>query len=385
MERYRVVRRELIVKRIEQALIQCGAEILKGADPHEAPFELVIRAPAGERLQLVCYAFTANKYRQGARPPDEHRFQIKYGSDFKRYHEIFFDPRGRKITLMFGVHLEADLFVAVDPRMHSPTWFSSSFEAKTCDLDAAARKGWHGWERERSGARRKQPPPEASLETETVISFRPEHFLRYVEFERVASGLECGERLLLSDRIERAIAAGVVLTPGAGRHPLEAQLGLPASEILDIISGAFRLAAAVRGGVAEHHLEKYLLDVPGIRHVRHIIEDGKPDFEVEYRRKPFLIECKNVLARKQGGLPRVDFQKTRASKGDPCSRYYRPTQFHVLAACLHPITSRWEFRFAPTATLEPHRLCIGRLSPNVRVQENWPGDLRVILDGLTES
>lgn len=385
MERYKVVRRDAVVARIEAALRESGADVIEGADPRLAPFEFVIRTPTGERLELVCYAFTANKYGQRGRPADEHRFQVKYGSRFDRYHTIFIDPKGQKVTLMFGVHLELDLFVGVDPRMHTPTWFSSSVEFKTRDVEGAGAKGWHGWQRDRSDARRKQMRPEENLQTETVVGFRPNQFLRYVEFERVASGLDCGERLLLSDRIEKSLAKGETILPAPGRHPLELQLGLPASDILDIISGAFRLAAAVRGGVAEHHLERYLRQVPGVRHVRHIIEDGRPDFEVDYRRKPFLIECKNVLARTQKGLPKVDFQKTRASKADPCSRYYKATQFHVLAACLRPVTLRWEFRFTPTGTLEPHPKCEGRLASNVLVKKSWPDDLRVVLDELHAS
>ncbi|MGH9384339.1 MAG: hypothetical protein ACRD2N_08660, partial [Vicinamibacterales bacterium] len=128
MERYRVVRRGAIVERIQDALKRSGANVLQSADPRTAPFEFVIRTPTGETLDLVCYAFTANEYRQGGRPPDEHRFQIKYGSDFDRYHNIFIDPEGHKVTLMFGVHVERGLFIAVDPRMHTPTWFSSSVE-----------------------------------------------------------------------------------------------------------------------------------------------------------------------------------------------------------------------------------------------------------------
>lgn len=340
MRRYTGLRRGDIVARIEHALRECGAEILASADPTAAPFEFTMRTPTGEQLELVCYAFTANKYRQAGRPPDEHRFHVKYGSEFDRYHQLYFDPRRKKITLTFGVHLEMGLFVAADPRMHNPTWFSSSVEFKTRDIEAAGAQGWHGWERERSDARRKQKRPEGSLLTETVIGFRPDQFLRYVEFERVASGLDCGERLLLSDRIEKNLTQGKILMPAPGRHPLELQLGLPASDILDIISGAFRLAAAVRGGVAEHHSERHLRQVPGVRNVRHIIEDGKPDFEVEYRRSPFLIECKNVLARTQQGLPKVDF---------------------------------------------PHPKCVGRLASNVLVKEAWPNDLRVVLDQLYAS
>ncbi len=382
MRRYSVVRRGAVVERIESALVASGATIVTSANPRSAPFELTILTPTGEVLDLVCYAFTANKYGQGGRPPGEHRFQIKYGSEFDRYHTLFIDPSRRKVTLMFGVHLELDLFIAVDPRMHTPTWFSSSVEFKTARLREAGQKHWHGWERERSDVRRKIVRPEESLQTETVIAFRPEQFLRYVEFERVASGLECGERLLLSDRIEQSLAAGHVLAPGVEPHPLELQLGLPAAQILDVISGAFRLAAAVRGGVAERHLEQHLRQVPGVRRVNHINKDGKPDFEVEYRQKPFLIECKNVLARTRQGLPTVDFQKTRASKADPCSRYYTPAQFQILAACLYPITGRWEFQFTRTASLARHPRCAGRLASNVLVKDDWPTDLRVLLDQL---
>lgn len=381
MEKYRV-RRERIVKQIATAIEVSGAKILEHSDPNYAPFEFLIRTASGDNVRVVCYAFTANEYRQGGRPPDEHRFQVKYGSQFDRYHDIFIDPTGEAVTLMFGVHLELGLFVAVDPRMHTPTWFSSSIEFKALELDLAKKIGWHGWQRDRSDARRKRIRPEDNLQTEVVIAFQPDQFMRYVEFERVAVGFDCGERLLLSDRIEQSRQTRESLRPRQNAHPLEVQLGLPASDILDIIAGAFRLAAAVRGGVAEHHLQSYLSGVPGLRSVRHIIEDGKPDFEVEYKRRLFLIECKNVLARTQRDLPKVDFQKTRASKADPCSRYYKSSQFQVLAACLHPITQKWEFRFTPTNTLALHPSCVGRLSSNVLVQPVWPSNLPEVLDQL---
>ena len=95
MERYRVVRRGAIVERIEDALKRSGADVLESADPRSAPFQFVIRTPTGERLELVCYAFTANWYGQQGRPADEHRFQIKYGSEFDRYHTIYLSWRGQ--------------------------------------------------------------------------------------------------------------------------------------------------------------------------------------------------------------------------------------------------------------------------------------------------
>ena len=380
MKRYHGLRRHELVRAISSAIESSGAQIVREADPTVAPFEYRIRLRSGELQDLVCYAFTANRYLQGGRPAQEHRFQIKYGSEFDRYHELYMDPSRARLTLMFGYHHELDLIIAVDPSMHNPTRFSSSVEFKSGDLQQALEVGWHGWERERSEARRRQVMPLDDLRTEAVIALRPEHFLRYVAFERAACGIDPGERLLLSDHIARHLDEGHPALAPATSHPLEALLGLSATEILDVVGGAFRLLAAVRGSVAEHHLGEYLRRVKGVTRVRHIDEDGQPDFEVLYRRRPVLIECKNVLRKPVRGLPRVDFQKTRAAKGNPCSRYYAPSQFDVLAACLHPITERWEFSFCSTLALAPHAKCPGRLSDRVLVGgETWRSDLRELL------
>jgi hypothetical protein len=153
VKRYNGLRRGNLVARIVQALQECGAEILVRADPTTAPFEFTVKTPTGVQRELVCYAFTANGYRRTGKPPARHQFRIMYGSVSDRCHQFYFDPRGNKTTLLFGVHLEMGLFVAVDPRMHSPTWFPRSVEFKTSDLEAGRARGWHGWERERSDAR----------------------------------------------------------------------------------------------------------------------------------------------------------------------------------------------------------------------------------------
>jgi len=378
IERYRV-RRSQAVARITHALEASGATVLRPASPTTAPFELTVRAPDGEILDLICYAFTANKYRQAGRPSDEHRFQIKYGSDFARYHSLYFDPAPNRVTLFFGVHEERDLFVAADPRMHSPTWFSKSVEFKEADLEAAERTGWHGWERERSEGRRKQRKPLLSYETEVLVAFCPERFVSYVRFEQAAAGLDPGERLLLFDRM--ASPAATLTSPA---HLLESALSLTAREILDVIAGRSRLLTAVRGGIAEHHLGRHLAGLSELSSIDRIDEDGQPDFEVGYKGRRFRIECKNTLRRSSPDAPRVDFQKTRAAKGDPCSRYYKLSQFEVLAACLHPVTESWEFRFCSTAMLPSHASCPGRLSQHVAVKgEHWSSSLVDILDRLT--
>src|SRR5690606_13006935 len=118
------------------------------------------------------------KYGQRGRPPDEHRFQVKYGSDFHREHEIFIDPTREVVTLFMGVHVTEKIFIAADPAMHNPTWFSSSVEFKARHVEQAKATGWYGWERERSDARRQAGREGENCQTEALIAFTPENILR---------------------------------------------------------------------------------------------------------------------------------------------------------------------------------------------------------------
>lgn len=376
MRTYAVQGKQPILDFVSRAIERSGGRVVDHPDPRSAPFTFRVLTAAGEVIELVCYAFLANKYQQAGRPKGEHRFQVKYGSDFHRYHRLHFDEGGRQITLMFGAHLEAGLFIAVDPSMHDPTWFSRSVEVPERQLTEARRTGWHGWERERSAVRRKIELPQQNFQTESILAFKPERFLDYVALERMTQRFDPGERLLLFDKAATGLQAS-----RRGRHPLETLLGLDAGSILDVLGSRNRLLAAVRGYVAEDYLRRRLEETPGLTHVRGIDEDGKPDFSLRYLGREFLVECKNTLRRPSaGGVPLVDFQKTRASKADPCSRYYSPRQFDVLAACLHPVTERWEFTFRATSTMAPHPRCPGRLDSRVGVTgDEWSRDVRAIL------
>jgi hypothetical protein len=97
--------------------------------------------------------------------------------------------------------------------------------------------------------------------------------------------------------------------------------------------------------VAEHHLGCRLAEGPAVRGVQPIDRDGG-DFEVQLAdgTSP-LVECKNAApATYADGAWRVEVQKTRASKNDPASRFYRATQFDVVAACVFSSTGQWDFR-----------------------------------------
>lgn len=78
--------------------------------------------------------------------------------------------------------------------------------------------------------------------------------------------------------------------------------------------------------------------------------DGVPDFKLYLTDSRLLtLEVKNV--RSGTGPLRVESQKTRASRGDPMSRFYRVNHFEILAACLYNSAGRWEYLFARTFDL----------------------------------
>ena len=63
---------------IHQALRQSGCRILYSSTPDVAPFRVTFETASGERIGIVAYAFLANNRVTRHRPPDEHRFQVKY-------------------------------------------------------------------------------------------------------------------------------------------------------------------------------------------------------------------------------------------------------------------------------------------------------------------
>lgn len=365
--------KSILLKFIIDALRQANCRILKHTDATQAPFRITFEDPFGSRMGILVYAFFANSKLTKNRPQDEHRFQIKYGKKDGQLHEIWQDPFQLYTTLMVGIDPERGFFVGVDPLLHQFTKFFISIEFKREQVEAILDSGWHCWERsKRSGD---------DTPIETLVGGTAGKFLDYVRFEQAARGLDQGHRFLLAENLDR-YGEGIIRplnqgtsikVPKARVHELADEFQISEDAILNMIQEAPRLKMAVRGWVAERHLEKLLLSTPGIDHCKQLEEDGKPDFMVNYRgSKPILIECKNVLRTTLAdGTIKVDFQKTRASKNDPCSRFYKSSDFQVLAACLHPCTETWDFSFRLTAELAPHPKCPGRLSNLVRVDSQW--------------
>ncbi len=169
------------------------------------------------------------------------------------------------------------------------------------------------------------------------------------------------------------------------KHPLEEMFGLPAAAILDVIQRNNRLLMAVKGGIAQEHLRAYLSQLRDSREIvdfGSLIEEGRPDFWVLFEGRKYLLECKNVQRTLRRGEITVDFMRTRYAKTvGPQGRFYKFSEFDILAACLFNQTSRWEFRFIPTAELARHKAYRGRIDNRVSLGESavyfghWSRDL----------
>lgn len=366
-------KKKAVLDFILDALRACRCTILYEPPVDRAPYRIVFDTPEGERIGILAYAFFANSRLTRNRPDDEHRLQVKYGKKDGDLHSIWQDPYGLYTTLFFGVDPERGVFVGADPVLHNPTKFFISIEFKQEHVEEMLKRSWFAWER----VKRLDDRPSDDKPVEVLVGGTRESFLRYVRFEREALREDQGHRQLLAEQAFSGtlptLGSGIELPSEARLHQLSTELELQPDQILDLISNARRLKMAVRGWVAEIHLERSLSALPGVTNCRRLDHEGSADIVVTYGvGRPIYVECKNVLREAAAdGTPRIDFQRTRAAKSDACSRYYKRTDFDVVAACLHAVTRKWEYRFRLTSDMAAHSKCVGRLASNVRVSGDW--------------
>lgn len=375
---YRGVQRRRHHAFLERAVERSGGRVLASSGASEAPLFLGVEQPNGERLTICAYVFLANRRQIRNRPQDEHRLQVRYGNVNsaawrRQRHPVGFDPLGIDVTVVVGTQLEADLIVGLDPLTYDPLPIGISVFFKDSEIDAACASGWHVWERDNiSGIRR--ATPRTALGVETIVAFSPDRLLDYVRFERTAQSLRLDPAL----RFRAAQRAGSRRRKSLSLHDLERQFALPAAEILDIVRERPRLGMAVRGGVAERHLHKVLEADPAVAGIELGLREGPPDFFVKLRRRRgrVTVECKNASPTTYAdGTPKVETQKTRASKGDPKSRLYEPSQFDVIAACMYGPLRRWEFRYKRSDRLVRDASHPDRIAPIQRIDGSWARSL----------
>jgi hypothetical protein len=336
-------------------------------------------------MGIFVYAFLANTVLTKNRPTDEHRFQLKYGTRDGALHDLWQDPFGLYTTLLVGINPEQGFFVAADPVLHNPTRMFISIEFKEAQVDALLKTGWHTWERDRLDDERP---------VEILVGGRRDQFLRLIHLEREAVGEDQGHRQLLAEKsdgaevvVDKGIPAGLLPSPTLPRlHALAREFEMDEAEVLDLIAKTRRLKMAVRGWVAEQHLVRTLASVPGVSECARLDGEGGPDVTLRFEgSRPLSVECKNVLRQQAAdGAIRLDFQRTRASLGDPCSRYYAASDFDIVAACLHSVTEKWEFRYVRSASMGSHKKCPGKLASNVRLDEAWKQDAAKVLRSAAE-
>jgi hypothetical protein len=235
-----------LLKFIVDALVMRRCTVLSASDPGHAPIYIVFETPSGVRQGLLAYAFFANTRPTKNRPVDEHRFQIKYGSELKGNLDLTIDPHGLVTTIFLGIDPARGIFVAADPAMNNPSPMSRSVEFKAGNVDDILAHGWSAWERDRKKPRTKTRPT-AALDEDTrfqvLVGGKQERLLDLIQLEQLSRGLDTGERHLVADKLGSQVAAGTDQLP----HRLLNELELPPDALFDLIEGAMRLKMAVRG------------------------------------------------------------------------------------------------------------------------------------------
>lgn len=370
---YRVQDRADVHRFVVDAVARSGGHVLYASEATRAPVFLGVLTPRQEPVGLLVYPFRMTQVTTRNRPTGEVRGQIRYGGEQSWAaddHWVGRDVAGVDTTLVLGVHLDDGVLVGLDPDLYDPLPMGISFYARDTQMTAARATSWHVWERDNHpGTRRTAPRALGGLET--LVAFTPDRLLDYARLERQATGLSLDGPLRFAAAQQAATpVAGV---PVGGAHQLERDFGLSSAEILDIIATRTRLAVAVRGGVAEHHLERVLRADPAVAAVARLDQDAQHDFDVTLTGgRQIRVECKNVSPdRYADGVFRVEVQKTRASLGDTASRFYRVDQFDVVAACLYAPTRTWEFRYRATDRLLRHPRFPERLAALQRVDQAW--------------
>lgn len=372
-------RREDLYAFLLRSVEEAGGRVLYSSDRGRAPVYLGIHTARDERMGVLVYPFRATHNVIKNRPQDEHRLQIRYGGEgrWEGDHRIARDLAYVDTTLVLGVHVEANLFVGLDPVLYDPLPMGISIEFKDREVQAAQVSGWHVFERNNiSGRRRQEARSRDGLET--LVMFSPDRLLDYVRFEREAQDLSLDSPLRFAAAQSFPSQSRASL---GSLHRLEEQFAMTSQEILDMISARNRLSVAVRGGVAEHHLERQLRDDPSVAEVVSLDADAQPDFQVTMKDgRRVLVECKNCSPQRYAnGDMKVEIQKTRATQGQPDGRLYRPDQFDVVAACTYPAEGRWSFAYRATTQLDRSPRYPERLAPLHHVTDEWA---RSLIDAL---
>lgn len=171
---YRTSGRADVHQFLLDAVAATGGRVIYASAPTRAPVFVGLELN-DERIGLLCYPFRATRNVIRNRPSDEHRLQIRYGAEatWKAQHLLGFDIAGVDTTLVLGVHIDAGIFLGLDPALYDPLPMGISIEFKDAEVRRAQARGWHSWERiNRPGNRRSEARSRIGLET--LVAFKAE-------------------------------------------------------------------------------------------------------------------------------------------------------------------------------------------------------------------
>ena len=363
-------KRRPVIDLLNHAVEASGGRVVSCSYPGQriAPVFIGAEDEDGHRYGLLTYPFTTTRRLIRNRPKAEHRFQIRFGDPVRVRREanpLGHDPAGVDVTLVLAADPERNLIVGLDPLVYAELPMGISGYYRDQHADAIADSGWSSWAKEKSKPRTDQGTTWEGLES--MVGFQPHRFLDYARFEAIATGLglDTGLRMSLAERFT---------TGGVDRHALERLFGIGAATILDIVESNFRLGVAVRGSVAEHHLDVRLSSDAAVAWHEAIDKDGQPDFRVRlHDGSDLTIECKNALRESyKDGDAKVETQKTRDSGA---GRKYTFDAFDIVAACMFSVTGRWTFKFKRTADLVPWTKDPSRIGAIQRIDGTWVNSL----------
>lgn len=371
-EVYRVQKRTDVYEFLIEAVAASGGRVIYASDPQCAPVYLGVQLDSDERIGMLIYPFRMTRNTITNRPEDEIRGQLRYGSEesWKRDHPLGRDIAGIDAVMILGIDLADGVILGLDANLWDPLPMGISFYAKDAEIGQAKASGWHVWEKiNRVGTKRSEARSPTNLET--VVAFTPDRLIDFARLERRASSLRLDPPLRYSAAVALADKGAINELPH--NHLLEKQFSLTSEQILDIILERNRLSVAVRGGVAEYHLENLLKNAPEVAVAERLDVDAMHDFNVTLTNgRRLRVECKNASPKISASSAfKVEVQKTRASKGDPASRFYPTDGFDVVAACLFSPTGRWEFRYGLTSRMTSHKDFPNRLAPIQTITSDW--------------
>ena len=295
-EIYRVQGRSDLHDFLVNAVEAAGGRVLYASDPSRAPVYLGVQLDSDERIGMLVYPFRITRNTIKNRPDNEVRGQLRYGSEdsWKREHPVGRDVAGVDVTMIIGIDIANRVLLGLDANLWDPLPMGISFYAKDADIEQAKDSGWHVWEKvNRGGTKRSEARSPTNLET--VVAFTPDRLIDYARLERRATALRLDPPLRFA--AASAMADRVLPDEPQRRHVLEEQFALTSEQILDIIGGRNRLSVAVRGGVAEFHLEQQLVGAAGIASVQRLDVDAMHDFDITQERQPEDLRQRSV----QGG------------------------------------------------------------------------------------